>query len=231
MKKLTKKMILIKNKTDSKKNYHIDESLLLLKKFSTKKFNESIDVSIHLGIDSKKSEQNIRGYTLLPHGIGRIIKVAVFAKSEKHVKEAVSAGADFIGLEDLVEKIKNKVINFDIVIATPETMKIVGKLGTILGPRGLMPNPKLGTVTENIFKTVKNAKIGQIRYRNDKNGIIHASIGKINFLEKSIKENLYALLISLNKAKPSQSKGIYIKKIVLSTTMGAGLKIDQSTLH
>ncbi|CAL4318171.1 50S ribosomal protein L1 [Buchnera aphidicola] len=231
MSKLTKKMMLMRNNIDYKKFYHINEGILILKKFSTKKFNESVDVSIHLGIDAKKSEQNIRGYTLLPHGIGRTIKVAVFTNNNKYIKEAISANADFIGLEDLAEKIKNKKINFDIVIASPDSMKIVGQLGAILGPRGLMPNPKLGTVTEKIFETVKNTKIGQIRYRNDKNGIVHATIGKINFLEKNIKENLNSLLLSLNKIKPSQSKGLYIRKIFLSTTMGAGLKIDQSTLN
>lgn len=231
MGKLTKKMIFIRNNINYKKNYHIDESLLLLKKFTTKKFNESLDVSIHLGIDAKKSEQNIRGSTVLPHGIGRTIKVAVFSQSDQHIQEAISAGADFIELENLIENIKNKKINFDVLIASPDSMNLVGKLGPILGPRGLMPNPKLGTVTEKIFEAVKNAKIGQIHYRNDKNGIIHTTIGKVNFLEKNIKENLHALLTSLHKAKPSQSKGLYIKKIVLSTTMGAGLKIDQSTLN
>ncbi|WP_343192202.1 50S ribosomal protein L1 [Buchnera aphidicola] len=226
MPKLTKRMLLIKNKTKLKKQYNINESILLLKEFAIKTFNESIDVSIQLGIDAKKSDQNIRGTTILPHGIGKTIKTAVFAQGD-NIKLAKSAGADFIGMENLVDLIKNKKIIFDVVIASPDTMPIVSKLGSILGPKGLMPNPKLGTVTDNIYQTVKNIKTGQIRYKNDKNGIIHTTIGKINFPQQNIQENLNALLVSLKKNKPSHSKGVFIKKITLSTTMGAGLTIDQ----
>ncbi|HMI77009.1 MAG TPA: 50S ribosomal protein L1 [Buchnera sp. (in: enterobacteria)] len=229
MTKLTKKNKYVKNTINLKKIYHFDESIECLKKIKTKNFIESIDVAIHLGIDAKKSEQNIRGCTILPHGVGRDVKVAVFTEG-LHVKSAKLAGADFIGMQDLFDKIKKENLKFNVVIASPNAMALVGKLGPVLGPKGLMPNPKFGTVTENIFEAVKNAKIGQVRYRNDKNGIIHSTIGRITFLTKNIKENLNTLLSDLKKYKPLKCKGTYIKKITLSTTMGPGMIIDQSTL-
>jgi len=227
--KIVKRMKNIKDKINFEKLYHIDESISLLKKSSKVKFNESVDIAINLGINPKKSDQNIRGSTVLPNGIGRSIRVAVFTQGN-NVEIARNAGAELIGMEDLSEKIKKEGINFDVVIASPDAMKVVTQLGQILGPRGLMPNPKLGTVTTNIAEAVKNAKTGQVRYRNDKNGIIHATIGRINFEENKIKENLNVFLESIKKSKPPHSKGVYIKKIVLSTTMGIGLIIDQSTL-
>ncbi|CAL4318145.1 50S ribosomal protein L1 [Buchnera aphidicola] len=229
MNKPNKRMKIIKNDINSKKMYSINESIKLLKKSSKVKFIESIDVAINLGINPKKSDQNIRGATILPYGIGRCIKVAVFTQGE-NVKIAQEAGAEFIGMEDLAEKIKKEGIKFQIAIASPDAMKIVMKLGQILGPRGLMPNVKLGTVTDNISQAIKNAKTGQVYYRNDKNGIVHATIGRINFEKNQIKENFNAFLKSIKKAKPPQSKGIYIKKIVLSSTMGVGLILDQSSL-
>ena len=228
-KKITKYMKNIKENINLEKLYPIDELISVLKQSSRVKFNESIDIAINLGINSKKSEQNIRGSTILPNGIGRAIRVAVFTQGD-NVKAAQNAGAELIGMEDLAEKIKKEGINFDTVIASPDAMKIVMKLGQILGPRGLLPNPKLGTVTTNISKAIKNAKTGQVRYRNDKNGIIHATIGRINFDQNHIKENLKVFLESIKKAKPPQSKGTYVKKIVLSTTMGIGLIVDQSSL-
>ena len=201
----------------------------LLKELSNTKFTESVDVSVNLGIDARKSDQGVRGATVLPHGTGKDIRVAVFTQGA-NADAAKAAGADLVGMEDLAEQVKKGEMNFDVVVASPDAMRIVGQLGTILGPRGLMPNPKVGTVTPNVADAVKNAKAGQVRYRNDKNGIIHSSIGKVNFEEKAIEENLDALLVALKKAKPSSAKGTYIKKVSLSTTMGAGLTIDQSTL-
>lgn len=229
MNKPNKRMKTIKNDINYKKMYSINESITLLKKSSKVKFIESIDVAINLGINPKKSDQNIRGATVLPHGIGRCIKVAVFTQGE-NVKIAQAAGAEFIGMEDLAEKIKKEGVKFQTAIASPDAMKIVMKLGQILGPRGLMPNVKLGTVTDNIAQAIKNAKTGQVYYRNDKNGIVHATIGRINFDKNQIKENFNVFLKSIKKAKPPQSKGIYIKKIVLSSTMGVGLVLDQSSL-
>lgn len=229
MNKIAKRMKNIKKNINFEKLYHIDEIISLLKKSSQVKFNESIDIAINLGINPKKSDQNIRGSAVLPNGVGRSIRVAVFTQGH-NVEIAKNAGAEFIGMEDLSEKIKKEGVNFDIVIASPDAMKIVTQLGQILGPRNLMPNPKVGTITTNIAEAIKKAKTGQVRYRNDKNGIIHATIGRINFNEKKIKENLNVFLESIKKSKPPHSKGIYIKKIVLSTTMGMGLIIDQSTL-
>ncbi|QCI19626.1 MAG: 50S ribosomal protein L1 [Buchnera aphidicola (Brevicoryne brassicae)] len=230
MKKVSKRIKNIKKNIDLEKLYPFDESITLLKKLSKVKFNESIDIAINLGINSKKSDQNIRGSVILPNGIGRFIRVAVFTQGE-NVQIAKKAGAELIGMEDLVEKIKKEGINFDCAIASPDAMKIVTQLGQTLGPRGLMPNLKLGTVTTNISQAVKNAKTGQVRYRNDKNGIIHATIGRINFEKHCIKENFNLFLESIKKAKPPQSKGTYIKKIVLSTTMGVGLTLDPSNLY
>ena len=219
MAKLTKKMKAIKAGVDSTKAYEINEAIALLKQFATAKFVESVDVAVNLGIDPRKSDQNVRGATVLPHGTGREVRVAVFTQ-----------GADLVGMEDLAEQIKKGEMNFDVVIASPDAMRVVGQLGQVLGPRGLMPNPKVGTVTPNVAEAVKNAKSGQIRYRNDKNGIIHTTIGKANFSEVQLKENLQALLAALNKAKPTTAKGIFIKKVSISTTMGAGVAVDQASL-
>lgn len=229
MKKISKRIRKIKEHINFNKLYHIDEIISILKKTSLTKFNESIDISINLGINPKKSDQNIRGSTILPHGTGRDIRVAVFTQGN-NIEIAKNAGAEFVGMEELSDKIKQEGVNFDTVIASPDAMQVVTQLGPILGPRGLMPNPKLGTVTTNIAHAIKNAKTGQVQYRNDKNGIIHATIGRVNFTTQYIKENFNTFLESINKSKPTQAKGIYIKKVVLSTTMGIGLIVDQSTL-
>lgn len=231
MPKLTKRIRFIRNKVDSNKIYDFNEAVSLLKELSTIKFIESVDVSINLGIDARQSDQNIRGSIILPNGTGRKVRVAVFTQG-KNVETAKNAGADIVGMDDLANKIKQGEYNFDIVIASPDAMYLVVKLGQILGPRGFMPNPKLGTVTPNIAEAVKNAKSGQVIYRNDKNGIIHTTIGKINFDSDKLKKNLEALLIKLKKEKPKKAKcGIYIKKISLSTTMGAGMVIDINCLN
>ena len=222
MAKLTKKMKAIKAGVDSTKAYEINEAIALLKQFATAKFVESVDVAVNLGIDPRKSDQNVRGATVLPHGTGREVRVAVFTQGA-NADAAKEAGADLVGMEDLAEQIKKGEMNFDVVIASPDAMRVVGQLGQVLGPRGLMPNPKVGTVTPNVAEAVKNAKSGQIRYRNDKNGIIHTTIGQL-------KENLQALLAALNKAKPTTAKGIFIKKVSISTTMGAGVAVDQASL-
>jgi large subunit ribosomal protein L1 len=193
------------------------------------KFEESVDVSVNLGVDPRKSDQNVRGSTLLPNGTGKTIRVAVFTQGEK-AAAATEAGADIVGMEDLAEQIKAGDLNFDVVIASPDAMRVVGTLGQILGPRGLMPNPKVGTVTPDVVTAVKNAKAGQVRYRTDKAGIIHCSVGKVGFVEQALIENIQALLSDLQKAKPSTSKGVYLKKLSVSTTMGPGLIIDQSSL-
>lgn len=229
MAKLTKRMRVIRDKVNSTKEYDINEAITLLKELATAKFNESVDVAVNLGIDARKSDQNVRGATVLPHGTGRVVRVAVFAQGA-NAEAAKEAGADLVGMEDLADKIKKGEMNFDVVIASPDAMRVVGQLGTILGPRGLMPNPKVGTVTPNVAQAVKNAKTGQVRYRNDKNGIIHTTIGKADFDTENLKANLESLLQALKKAKPTSAKGIFIKKISLSTTMGAGVAVDQSTL-
>lgn len=228
MAKLTKRARLIREKVQAR-DYEINEAVSLLKELATAKFKESVDVAVNLGIDARKSDQNVRGATVLPHGTGRSVRVAVFT-SGANVEKAKAAGADLVGMEDLAELVKKGEMNFDVVIASPDAMRVVGMLGQILGPRGLMPNPKTGTVTPDVATAVTNAKSGQIRYRNDKNGIIHATIGKVDFDNDKLKENLEALLGALKKAKPSTSKGVYIKKVSLSTTMGAGVAIDQSSL-
>ncbi|MGP4123156.1 MAG: 50S ribosomal protein L1 [Sodalis sp. (in: enterobacteria)] len=229
MAKMTKRMRVIRDKVDCTKQYDISEALVLLKELATAKFVESIDVAINLGIDARKSDQNVRGATVLPHGTGRSVRVAVFANGT-NAEAAKAAGADLVGMDDLADQIKKCEFNFDVIIASPDAMRVVGQLGQILGPRGLMPNPKFGTVTLNIAEAVKNVKAGQVRYRNDKNGIIHTTIGKVGFKSDNLKENLEALLVALKKAKPTQVKGVYIKKVSLSTTMGAGIEIDQSSL-
>ncbi|CUX96669.1 50S ribosomal protein L1 [Candidatus Doolittlea endobia] len=229
MAKLTKRMRVIRDKVDSSKQYDISEAVALLKELATAKFIESVDVAINLGIDARKSDQNVRGAAVLPHGTGRSVRVAVFTQGA-NAEAAKAAGADLVGMDDLVDQVKKGKLNFDVVIASPDAMRIVSHLGQILGPRGLMPNPKVGTVTSNIADAVKNAKAGQVRYCNDKNGIIHTTIGKANFESDKLKENLAAILVALKKAKPMQAKGVYIKKVSLSTTMGPGIAIDQGVL-
>jgi large subunit ribosomal protein L1 len=211
------------------KTYSIDDALKMVKEFASAKFKESVDVSVNLGIDASKSDQQVRGSTVMPHGIGKAVRVAVFT-SGKNQDVARAAGADIVGLEDLAEKVKAGDLNFDVVIASPDAMRIVGQLGQILGPRGLMPNPKVGTVTPNVADAVKNAKAGQVRYRSDKGGVVHCTIGKAEFEPTQLKENLSALLADLQKAKPAAAKGIYLKKVSLSSTMGPGIPVDQSTL-
>lgn len=229
MAKLTKRMRNIREKVEVTKQYEIAEAVALLKELATAKFVESVDVAVNLGIDARKSDQNVRGATVLPHGTGRSVRVAVFAQGA-NAEAAKEAGAELVGMDDLAAKVKSGEMDFDVVIASPDAMRVVGQLGQILGPRGLMPNPKVGTVTPNVAEAVKNAKAGQVRYRNDKNGIIHTTIGKVDFNEAQLKENLEALLVALKKAKPSAAKGVYIKKVSLSTTMGAGVAIDQASL-
>jgi len=229
MAKLSKRMTAIRAEVDATKEYDINEAVALLQKFATAKFSESIDVAVNLGVDSRRSDQNVRGATVLPHGTGREVRVAVFTQGA-NAEAAKAAGADIVGMDDLAAQVKAGEMDFDVVIASPDAMRVVGQLGQILGPRGLMPNPKVGTVTPNVAEAVKNAKAGQVRYRNDKNGIIHSTIGKATFTTEQIKENLEALIVALKKVKPSGAKGQFIKKVSLSTTMGAGLKIDQATL-
>ena len=218
-----------KEKLTPGKHYPVDEALSLLKEFATAKFPESVDAAINLGIDASKSDQQVRGSTVMPHGTGKTVRVAVFTGG-KNQDAARAAGADIVGLEDLAEKVKAGEINFDVVIASPDAMRVVGQLGQILGPRGLMPNPKVGTVTPNVADAVKNAKAGQVRYRVDKAGIVHATIGRANFETSALKENLVALLGDLQKAKPAASKGIYLKRITVSSTMGPGIAVDQASL-
>ena len=230
MSKLSKKQKQIAEKLEVGKDYSIEEAVSLISEFSSPKFKESIDVSINLGVDPRKSDQVVRGSTTLPNGTGKDVRVAVFAQGE-NADKATAAGADIVGFDDLAESIKGGNLDFDVVIATPDAMRVVGKLGTVLGPRGLMPNPKVGTVTPDVETAVKNAKAGQVRYRTDKNGIVHGGIGKVGFDGAAIRGNLEALLADLKKSKPSSAKGVYIKKVVLSSTMGPGLLIDQSSLE
>ena len=229
MAKLSKRVRLSREKVDVLKEYEFSEAITLLKELATANFKESVDIAIKLGIDARKSDQNVRGATVLPNGTGRDVRVAVFTQGA-NVEKAKEAGADIVGMEDLAEQVKAGVMDFDVVIATPDAMRVVGQLGQVLGPRGLMPNPKVGTVSPDVATAVKNAKAGQIRYRNDKNGIIHSTIGKIDFENGQIEENLVALIAALKKAKPSQAKGAYIQKISLSSTMGAGIAIAQGSL-
>lgn len=229
MAKLSKKKKLLNEKLQAGKAYSIDEAVSLLSEFASAKFKESIDVSVNLGVDPRKSDQVVRGSTTLPAGTGKDVRVAVFAQGA-NAEKAKAAGAELVGMDDLAESIQGGNLDFDVVIASPDAMRVVGKLGQVLGPRGLMPNPKVGTVTPDVETAVKNAKAGQVRYRTDKNGIIHGGIGKIGFEGSAIKSNLEALLADLKKAKPASSKGVYIKKIVLSSTMGPGVLIDQSSL-
>ena len=230
MAKLSKRQKLINEKVEPGKQYAIEEAVSLLKEVSSVKFGEAVDVAVNLGVDAKKSDQVVRGATTLPHGTGKDVRVAVFTQGE-NAEKAKAAGADIVGMDDLAEQVKAGNMDFDVVVASPDAMRVVGQLGTILGPRGLMPNPKTGTVTPDVETAVKNAKAGQVRYRIDKNGIIHGAIGKVTFEASAIKENLEALLADLKKAKPSAAKGVYLKKITLSTTMGPGVQLDQSSLE
>ena len=229
MARLSKRQKIASEKIGTNTQYAIDEALSLVKEFATTKFPESIDISVNLGIDSRKSDQVIRGSTVLPNGTGKNIRVAVFAQGENAIK-AKDAGADIVGFEDLAETIKKGELNFDVVIATPDSMRLVGQLGQVLGPRGLMPNPKVGTVTADVQTAVQNAKTGQVRYRTDKGGIIHCSIGKANFEIGALKENLITLLSDLKRARPSSAKGLFLKKMTISSTMGPGVKIDQASI-
>ncbi len=216
-------------KVDPTKQYPVLDAISLLKELGTAKFPESVDIAVQLGVDAKKSDQAVRGATNLPHGTGKTVRVAVFAQGEQ-ADQAKAAGADIVGFDDLAEQVKKGEMNFDVVIATPAAMRVVGQLGQILGPRGLMPNPKVGTVTADVAIAVKNAKAGQIRYRTDKAAIIHAPVGKVTFDPAAIKENVEALVVDLKKAKPAQAKGVYLRKLSLSTTMGPGIAIDLSSL-
>jgi len=230
MTKLSKRTRLIREKVDVLKDYDITEAISLLKELATAKFRESVDVAVNLGIDARKSDQNVRGAAVLPNGTGRDVRVAVFTQGA-NAEKAKAAGADIVGMEDLAELVKKGEMNFDVVIASPDAMRVVGQLGQILGPRGLMPNPKVGTVTPDVVTAINNAKSGQIRYRNDKNGIIHTTIGKADFDDAKLQENLEFLLEALKKAKPANAKGQYIKKLSISTTMGAGVSVNQASLN
>jgi len=230
MSKLTKRKALILEKVDSNAIYDVSSALELLKSVSKVKFLESLDVSINLGVDPRKSDQVVRSASVLPHGTGKTVRVAVFAQGQK-AEDAKAAGADIVGFEDLAEAIQQGQIDFDVCIASPDAMRVVGRLGTVLGPRGLMPNPKVGTVTPDVVKAVQNAKAGQVRFRTDKNGIIHCSIGKLDFSANAIQENLQHLLQDLKKVKPTSSKGVYLRKVSLSSTMGPGLAIDIASLN
>ena len=227
MAKLTKRAKLIREKVDTNKAYSIEEAVALLAELSTVKFKESVDVAINLGVDPRKSDQVVRGATVMPNGTGKDVRVAVFTQGA-NADAAKEAGADIVGMDDLAEQVKKGVMDFDVVIASPDAMRVVGQLGQILGPRGLMPNPKVGTVTPDVATAVKNAKAGQVRFRTDKNGIIHTTLGKVDFDAAAINGNLEALVADLKKLKPSTSKGIYFKKMTLSTTMGPGLTVDHS---
>lgn len=230
MSKQSKRQKLINSKIEAGKAYQIDEALNLLKDLPAAKFDQSIEVVVNLGIDAKKSDQNVRGSVVVPNGLGKTARVAVFAQGQS-AEVAKSAGADIVGFEDLAEQIKAGVIDFDIVIATPDAMKIVGMVGQILGPRGLMPNPKVGTVTNDVATAVNNAKKGQVRFKNDKAGILHFAVGKLSFAAESLKENIQAVIAEIKKLKPATSKGIFVRKIYISSTMGPGLLIEESSLN
>ena len=230
MAKMTKRQKLIAEKVESTKLYSISEAVALIKELGTSKFEETVEVAVNLGIDPRKSDQAVRGASTLPHGTGKTVRVAVFTQGE-NAEAAKAAGADIVGMDELAAEIKGGMMDFDVVVASPDAMRVVGQLGQVLGPRGLMPNPKTGTVTPDVATAVKNAKAGQVRFRADKGGIVHGGIGRVSFDETAIKENLEALLAELKKLKPASSKGQYVKKITLSSTMGPGLTIDASTLE
>lgn len=229
MARISKRQKAIREKVRDGEVYSIEDGLALLKELSGVKFTEAVDVAVRLGVDPRKSDQVVRGSTVLPNGTGKSVRVAVFAQGE-NADKATAAGADIVGFDDLAEQIQGGMMDFDVVIATPDAMRVVGKLGQVLGPRGLMPNPKVGTVTTDVEQAVKNAKAGQVRYRTDKGGIIHATIGKVDFEVDALKQNLNALVADLVKAKPSSAKGIYLQKVSLSTTMGPGITVDQGGL-
>ncbi|MCE8017969.1 50S ribosomal protein L1 [Halomonas sp. MCCC 1A17488] len=229
MAKLSKRAQMIREKVDATKAYSLEEAVALLAELSTVKFKESLDVAINLGVDPRKSDQVVRGATVMPNGTGKDVRVAVFTQGA-NADAAKEAGADIVGMDDLAEQVKKGQLDFDVVIASPDAMRVVGQLGQILGPRGLMPNPKVGTVTPDVATAVKNAKAGQVRFRTDKNGIIHTTLGKVDFDADAIRGNLEALVADLKRLKPSTSKGIYFKKVTLSTTMGPGLTLDHSAL-
>ena len=229
MAKSSKRAKAIAEKLQPGKQYSIDDALALLKDMPAAKFIESVDVSVNLGVDPRKSDQVVRSATVLPHGTGKTVRVAVFTQGA-NAEAAKAAGADIVGMDDLAEEVKKGNMDFDVVIASPDAMRVVGTLGQILGPRGLMPNPKVGTVTPDVATAVQNAKAGQVRYRTDKAGIIHCTIGKVNFEVNALRENLQALLADLQKAKPSSAKGVYMKRVTVSTTMGPGVAVDQATL-
>ncbi len=229
MAKLSKRVRAFRERVDANHSYPVDEAVALLKEFGTAKFNETIEVAVNLGVDARKSDQGVRGATTLPHGTGSEVRIAVFAQGDSADK-ARELGADFVGMEELAEQVKGGMMDFDVVIASPDAMRVVGTLGQVLGPRGLMPNPKTGTVTPDIEAAVQNAKAGQMRFRSDKNGIIHGGIGKVSFEPDAIKGNLVAVLSDLKKAKPATAKGIYVRKVTLSTTMGPGVTIDHTAI-
>jgi large subunit ribosomal protein L1 len=229
MSKISKRLQAIKEKIDRNKAYPVMEALQLIKETATAKFDESVDVAVNLGIDARKSDQMVRGSVVLPKGTGKTVRVAVFAQGA-NADAAKAAGADIVGFDDLAADVKAGKMEFDVVIATPDAMRVVGQLGQILGPRGLMPNPKVGTVTPNVAEAVKNAKAGQVQYRTDKGGIVHCTIGRASFTPDDLKVNLLALVEALNKAKPAASKGVYMKRLSVSSTMGVGVRVDQATL-
>ena len=229
MAKLSKRARAFREKVDANQSYPLDEAVALIKEFGTAKFNETVEVAVNLGVDARKSDQGVRGATTLPHGTGAEVRVAVFAQGESADK-ARELGAEFVGMEDLADQIKGGMMDFDVVIASPDAMRVVGTLGQVLGPRGLMPNPKTGTVTPDIEVAVQNAKAGQMRFRSDKNGIVHGGIGKVSFEPDAIKGNLIAVLVDLKKAKPASAKGVYVRKVTLSTTMGPGVTIDHNSI-
>ena len=229
MAKLSKRVRAFREKVDANQSYPLDEAVALIKEFGTAKFNETVEVAVNLGVDARKSDQGVRGATTLPHGTGADVRVAVCAQGDSADK-AKALGAEFVGMEDLAEQIKGGMMDFDVVIASPDAMRVVGTLGQVLGPRGLMPNPKTGTVTPDIEAAVQNAKAGQMRFRSDKNGIVHGGIGKVSFEPDAIKGNLIAVLADLKKAKPASAKGIYVRKVTLSTTMGPGVTIDHNAI-
>lgn len=230
MAKLTKRQKAFAEKIEAGKQYGFEDAAKLLADLSTIKFKESVDISINLGVDPRKSDQVVRGATVLPNGTGKSVRVAVFTQGPG-VEAALAAGADRVGMDDLAAEMKGGDLSYDVVIASPDAMRVVGQLGQILGPRGLMPNPKVGTVTPDVATAVKNAKAGQVRFRTDKNGIIHASVGKVDFEPAKLRQNVEALLVDLKRLKPSTSKGVYVKRVTLSTTMGPGLQIDQASLE
>jgi large subunit ribosomal protein L1 len=230
MAKVSKRVKALKAKVDRTKLYSVDEALALVKAAATAKFDESVDVAVNLGVDPRKSDQVVRGSVVMPRGTGKSVRVAVFCQGAA-AEAARAAGADIVGFDDLAAEVKGGRMDFDVVIATPDAMKVVGQLGQILGPRGLMPNPKVGTVTPNVAEAVKNAKAGQVQYRTDKAGIVHATIGRASFEIEALRENLQALLEALNRAKPASAKGVYMKKVALSSTMGIGVRVDQASLQ